>query len=91
MSQGPEIIILHIGNQVQQPARSQHISILGVEAPRHNPGLVLARLEMRIGKADKDLAQLAAPEEVGEELHRVGAEGGDVVVAAVDELHVPLH
>ena len=36
--------------------------------------------EVRVGEAEEDVSQLAAGEEVGEEFHRVGPEGGDVLV-----------
>ena len=41
---------------------------------------MLARFEMRVREAEEDAGQLGAPEEVGQELHRVGAQGGDVLV-----------
>ncbi len=41
---------------------------------------MLLGLEVRIGKADEDLAQLCLAEEVREELHRVGPDAGDVLI-----------
>lgn len=35
---------------------------------------------MRVGEAEEDLREGGAVEEVGEEFHGVGAEGGDVLV-----------
>jgi len=43
---------------------------------------VLARLEVRVGEAEEDGTEGGAREEVGEELHGVGAQDGDVLVAA---------
>ncbi len=41
---------------------------------------MLARLEVRVGEADEDLAELVLAEEVWEEPHRVGAQARDVLV-----------
>lgn len=41
---------------------------------------MLASLEMRIREAKEDLGKLGFMEEVGEELHGVGAHTGDVLV-----------
>lgn len=78
------MILLHVRDRVQQPPRPQHERVLGVQCRGDDPRLVLPGLEVRIGEADEDLGQLAPGEEVGEEFHRVGAEGGDVLVAARD-------
>ena len=43
---------------------------------------MLARLEVRVREAEEEVRELPAGEVVGEELHRVGAEGGDVLVGA---------
>lgn len=44
---------------------------------------MLAGLEMRIREAQKHERQLGAGEEVGQELHRVGAQARDVLIAAI--------
>lgn len=41
---------------------------------------MFAGFEMRVGEAEEEQAEGGAGEEVGEEFHGVGAEGGDVVV-----------
>jgi hypothetical protein len=41
---------------------------------------VFAGFEVRVGKADEDLAELTLAEEVGEELHGVGTETGGILV-----------
>lgn len=38
------------------------------------------RFEVRVGEAEEDFFELVLQEEVGEEFHCVGAEGGDVLV-----------
>lgn len=34
---------------------------------------------MRIGEAQEDLVELSLGEEIGQELHRVGAQAGDIL------------
>ncbi len=41
---------------------------------------MLPGLEMRVGEAEEEVRELAAVENVGEELHGVGAEDGDVLI-----------
>lgn len=41
---------------------------------------MFACFEMRVWEAEEEEAEGSAGEEVGEEFHGVGAEGGDVVV-----------
>lgn len=49
---------------------------------RNNARLVFARLEVRVGEKEKDLAQLALLEKVGQKLHGIGADDANVLVAA---------
>lgn len=44
---------------------------------------MLPRLEVRVRKAEEDLAERSAGEEVGQEFHRVGADTGDVAVVVL--------
>lgn len=44
---------------------------------------MLSGLEVRVGKADEDLGELGLPEEVGEELHRVCSDAGNVLIHVV--------
>ena len=80
----PLVQILDVGDGVHAAAGPQHERVLGVQRRRHDPRLVLARLEVRVWEAEEDGTELAAVEEVGEELHGVGAEAGDVLVGAGD-------
>ena len=41
---------------------------------------MLAGLEVRVREAEEEMGERGAGEEVGEEFHGVGAEGGDVLV-----------
>lgn len=45
---------------------------------------MFAGFEVRVGEAEEDFGEAGAGEEVGEEFHGVGAEGGDVGVGAGD-------
>lgn len=71
---------LDVGNRVHDAAWPQRKGILRVECRRHDARLVLARLEMRIGEANEDFAELVLFEKVGEKLHRVGADAGGVLI-----------
>lgn len=85
MPQNPVVILLHIGNSIQQTARLQHIRVLGIQALRDNTSLVLARLEMRIRETNEDLGELVVAEEIGEEFHRVRPDTRDVLVVTRDD------
>lgn len=76
------MVFFDIGDGVQKPSGPQHVCILGIQARRDDARLVLARLEVRVREADEDLGQLVSGEKIGEELHRVGPESGDVLVPA---------
>lgn len=77
------MILLNIGNGVQQPSGPQHVRVLRIQRLGDDARFVLARLEVRVWEADEDLGELVFGEEVGEEFHGVCAEGGDVLVAAL--------
>jgi hypothetical protein len=44
---------------------------------------VLPLLEMRVWKAEKDRAELLLAEEVGKELHGIGAQTTDVLIGSI--------
>ena len=81
MLRHPDMQVLHVRNRVHFPTRLHHKCILGIQTGTHDPLLVFASLEMRVGEAEEDLAELGFVEEVGEEFHGVGSEAGDVVIA----------
>ena len=47
-----------------------------------DPPLVLGLLEVGVGEEEEHLLELSLPEEVGEVLHGVGPQAGDVAVSA---------
>lgn len=71
-----------ICNSVHDASRAQRKGVFGVECRGYDSSLVFPCLEVRVGETDEDLGQLCLFEEVGEELHAVGAEAADVLVPA---------
>ena len=76
----PAMQILHIRDGVDFPARPEHVCVLGIQRRADDSGFVFPRFEVRVGEAEEDFFELGGGEEVGEEFHCVGAEGGDVLV-----------
>lgn len=74
--------LLDVRDRVEPAVGPQHVGVLGVELGGDDAGLVLAGLEVRVWEAEEEVGQLVTVEEVGEVLHGVGAQGGDVVVGA---------
>ena len=50
---------------------------------------MLPSFEMRVWEAEEDLGKLTFSEEVGEELHRVGPETGDILVTTSARILIP--
>ena len=70
-----------VGDGIQPSADAQHVGVLGEQRLVDDPPLVLGLLEVRVGEEEEHLLQLPFPEEVGQVLHGVGPQAGDVAVA----------
>ena len=73
--------LFHISDRVNLPSRLKNVSILGIELCRNDAGFVFPGFEVRIWEAEKDGRELGTGEVIGEELHGIGAEGGDVLIS----------
>lgn len=78
------MILLHIGNSIQQTARPKYVSVFSIKRLGNNARLVFPRFEMRIGETDEDLGELMFGEEIGEEFHCVRPMRGDILVTSCD-------
>lgn len=76
----PLVQIAHVRDHVHPAALAHHVRVLGHQRGGDDAGLVLAGLEVRVGKAEEEPCQGGAREEVGQEFHRVGAQRGDVLI-----------
>lgn len=65
----PQVQRLHISDRVHDAPGAKSVGIFRVQSGRHNSRLVLSRLEVRIGEANKDFAELPLLEEVGQKFH----------------------
>ena len=72
--------LLNVRDGIYTPARPHEERILGVQLRGHDTRLVLAGFEMWVREAEEEVRELPSGEVIREELHGVGAEGGDVLV-----------
>lgn len=84
----PFMQILHIRNGVHDSTGFHDVRILRIQGGGNNPGFVLPGLEMGVWETEEDFGQLMLLEEVREELHRVGPNASNVLVAAVVQILV---
>ena len=78
----PIMEILDVSDGIHDASRAQYIGIFSEECGRDNPGLVLACLEMRVGKEKEDGGERVLVKVIREELHGVRADNGDILVRA---------
>lgn len=76
----PIVQIPYVGDDVDAAAGAHDVGVLGHQGGRDNAGLALAGLEVRVREAEEEAGEGGAREEVGQELHRVGAQRGDVLI-----------
>lgn len=78
----PCVQVGHVCCRVGHAPFGQHVGILGQDGRVDDPPLVLGLLEVGIGEEKEQFCELALLEEVGEVLHGVGANHGNVAVAS---------
>mmetsp|Transcript_28423 Transcript_28423/g.61918 ORF Transcript_28423/g.61918 Transcript_28423/m.61918 type:complete len:211 (+) Transcript_28423:225-857(+) len=76
----PFVKLPDIGCMVKHRSRSHHICVDGEEAVTDDAPPHVLPLEVRVGEAKEHLLQLALPEIIGEELHRIRPDDGHVVM-----------
>mmetsp|Transcript_5850 Transcript_5850/g.11014 ORF Transcript_5850/g.11014 Transcript_5850/m.11014 type:complete len:283 (+) Transcript_5850:444-1292(+) len=77
----PPVKLLHVRDEVQAAARwLEGVSVFRQKRVRDNAAPVVLHLEVRVGEAEEELAELPALEVVGEVAHRIGAQHGCVAV-----------
>lgn len=75
----PLVKILDVGDSVDDAAGTKNVSVLCKESRGDDAGLVFARLEVGIGEEEEEGGEGMLSKVVGEELHGVGANDGDVL------------
>ena len=78
----PNSKLLYVCDGVQHASVPQHVRVFGKKLPVHNAAAVIVLLKMRVRKAKEETVQLRFAEVVGQVLHRVGAQDGNIVELA---------
>ena len=81
----PVMQITDVRDSIHNPAGAEDVRIFGEQRWRDDASLVLPRLEVRVGKEEEDFRELVFADEVGQELHRVGADACEVLVGSATE------
>jgi len=76
----PDVQLLHVGDGVDQPSRSEDVGILGQKRLADDAALVVAFLEVGIGEQEEYLSQLMLSKVVGDVFHGISSFHADVGV-----------
>lgn len=77
----PEVDFLHICDGIYQTPYSERVGVFCQQSGTNDPPFVLGLLKVGVREEEEHLSELSFKKEVGEVLHGIATNAGDVLVA----------